>query len=740
MTVERRLTAVRCLIPLIPIFFIISAPSILAQDAPTSEPTAYVEALQLLEQNDTIAALRKLRQATRDDPGFGPAYLRIGSILSARAGELEERYPERTEADRALRKAWDLMGDDPEVLLETGLLLRRQNLKGDAQRVLDRAWDASVGEADSLSREKQAELHYALGRIYEAWWDDWRDLVWIPGSAPVLSCSMVYDGADHWDAAVMCPESWAEQLKGLVMLADLKSKDWLRMVDHFRLTFAADSTRTDAGYRLLGHLAEAGLWDEYMDVVATLVSLEPDDPRPHLFIGLGLHEQGYDQSAEGSFQIAMSLLPLEESWIFNDVSSLLTEDGRSVYWAQDSVGRIDLERFFFASADPLFLTRAQERRIEHYARVAWAELKFGEPAMGERGWNSERGAIWVRYGRPWRSYQCCYGGSPSYVGRSIGGRREYWSYSPQGPIFVFQRQLTFRHARLTEMSKQVADDMSGYVPQYYSPRNVTVAFEFPHQIVRFRGSVPEATLVEFYASPPLVFIGAHEGSTIETGLFVFDLFYNPLWERRVSAAVGDQPIGLSYQFEIPAGRYIYGLEARRQASETEERPAARARDTLSVIGFPSGQLSVSDVLLADALRALVPRPTRRDDFRIWPNRTLRIDSGDPIHVYFEVYGLQTDADDLARFRVEFAVEDADQHNMVQRIAQGVSELFTRNDEQEPSVTWERTIPITDDRAVEYLTVELPEIDEGSYAVRVRITDLVSGASAVSERVFWVDVE
>jgi GWxTD domain-containing protein len=475
-----------------------------------------------------------------------------------------------------------------------------------------------------------------------------------------------------------------------------------------------------------------------MEIAGALLAIEPDEPRTHLFYGLGLHERGYEDQASPFFATAVELLPDYDRLVFSDISPLLSESGRSVYWGADTAGQADVQRLFFTSTDPMFLTAAEERRLEHYSRVAWAELMFGEPVTNSYGWDSERGQIWIRYGRPWVQYQCCYGGNISGTGRFVEGRYEYWGYSRRGPVFVFQRQLTYRHARMTSASKFVADELTISHPQLYQPAMITEIVDYPHQIVRFRGSEPEYTRVEIYTGPPVAVLGVLPGATIETGAFLFDLAYNELWARRLSVPVSETPPGLSYNIEVPSGKFHYGLEARRELEEQEARALARARDSLVVAGFPEGQLNVSDILLADAISPVNQPPNQRGDLRIWPSRSLVVRSGQPISVYFEVYDLQSDAQGLAQYRVEFAVEDAENRNLVARIASGITELFSRGEDQEPEVSWERVVRVEDDRSMEYLSVEVPDLDEGSYAVRVRITDLATGQEVFAERVFQVE--
>jgi len=71
---------------------------------------------------------------------------------------------------KALERAYHLMGDDPFVMLEYGLLLRKQGVRVDAARVLERVMPAAEKRGIELSAIDRARMHYALGKIYEALW------------------------------------------------------------------------------------------------------------------------------------------------------------------------------------------------------------------------------------------------------------------------------------------------------------------------------------------------------------------------------------------------------------------------------------------------------------------------------------------------------------------------------------------------------------------------------------------
>ena len=53
---------------------------------------------------------------------------------------------------------------------------------------------------------------------------------------------------------------------------------------------------------------------------------------------------------------------------------------------------------FWRKRDPLYLTAFNERRMEHYGRVAYANLRYGRRLKGIPGWRTDRGKTHIKYG------------------------------------------------------------------------------------------------------------------------------------------------------------------------------------------------------------------------------------------------------------------------------------------------------------------------------------------------------
>ncbi|MBT3604521.1 MAG: GWxTD domain-containing protein, partial [Candidatus Latescibacteria bacterium] len=103
--------------------------------------------------------------------------------------------------------------------------------------------------------------------------------------------------------------------------------------------------------------------------------------------------QNYD-SAQRLFEIYIGRLPEDEQFIFKDIS-LVADAKVLALFAHASDKKKMIDRFW-NSQDPAPLTRANERLVEHYRRVAFALSQY---SAGESPWD-DRGEVYVRLGHP----------------------------------------------------------------------------------------------------------------------------------------------------------------------------------------------------------------------------------------------------------------------------------------------------------------------------------------------------
>ena len=118
-------------------------------------------------------------------------------------------------------------------------------------------------------------------------------------------------------------------------------------------------------------------------------------------------------------------------WLDEDVVYLITHDEKAVFERLTTVE--EREQFieqFWSRRDPTPGTAANEFKEEHYIRIKYANENF---AAGLPGWRSDRGMIYIKYGRPDSVKSNPTGGAYTRESYEGGGTTstypfEVWSY------------------------------------------------------------------------------------------------------------------------------------------------------------------------------------------------------------------------------------------------------------------------------------------------------------------------
>ncbi len=114
--------------------------------------------------------------------------------------------------------------------------------------------------------------------------------------------------------------------------------------------------------------------------------------------GWALHAAGDAAAAGAAFDSALAAMPRDGRCAWSDISHLLDGEARERYTRQDCDARAALERRFWWLATPFFSRGGNDRRNEHLARRALAQLARESPTTYDSRWGDDMEELLVRYG------------------------------------------------------------------------------------------------------------------------------------------------------------------------------------------------------------------------------------------------------------------------------------------------------------------------------------------------------
>ena len=707
-------------------------------------PRPVIQARTLLEAGDTAAALGLLRAAREEDDRDPQIAFALGTLLARTAPLGETDFKQRMEAEALLDQAFRELPDEAGVLLELAFLKRRQFMRTDARRLLER----TVGSerAGTLNPHVLADAHFVLARILTEEMEDFEHLVFLPagwrrdgsvGTDEYAGSTRCPAGVEYFCSNYSEPRAFNGQLAIAGRASDRDVDYPPRIESQYRAALSYVPGHSRAARGLLGLLHRQGRFEEMAEEARRLVAVNPGDPYPHIFLGLAFYESLEWNAARDAFDAGLALMSPEERAPYDNISYLLEEEEAAQYQQLGAENAREYERILWVKSDPLFLIPDNERLMEHIARVTYAEMAFGDPERRLPGWSSDRGQVFIRYGMPdniWMLRQDGAGvgleGAAQRAGANATGRWIFWNYRLEVPSFIFRRQLGYNRVDF-----DFSANTQGYLRQV-SESEATTTFEsravdrwteIPAQIARFRGAAPgQVEVLAFLRAAPDSF-QLFEGDSVRIGMFLFNRTYEDSASLSHSVKAGETG-NVLFTFELPRGTFDYYLEALA----ADSRVAGRRQGTIDAVPVPRLGLSTSDMVLARGLVPRVEQPGGWRDFAIGASRDMVFAADDDIHVYLEVYGLTRDFMGSSEYTVEVTLQDAERRSVGARVLRSLGNLV-RGQEGELAVRFVRTVEPVDGVVPEYFSVSPDAAGEGAHRLVIAITDRTTGASVTVER-------
>ena len=526
----------------------------------------------------------------------------------------------------------------------------------------------------------------------------------------------------------------------------------------------------------------------------------PEDKDALLYCGLGYQGMGEWETAHEYYMRALERMSTEERALMESVDLIASQEERSVL---DSIATTDTTRIgwtdnrvrvrFWRKHDPLYLTTFSERRMEHYGRVAYANLRYGQRLKGIPGWQTDRGKAHIKFGSALNRKATRLeipGGVDSFDGRfgqSIQGGDEEWYYEGFSISFVNSDGLdSWRFD--TRPGRTSGRYTFNHRPTHYMDPFRFSKYRIPYQVSSFKDG--DSLRVELAYAVPKFSVStsdADSGFVLENGVFVFDDWeevyrkrsgLNLRWPELTSSgypaadSLRNSHLVFQLAFRVAPGTYHLVGEVREQ----EEGSIGTFREERGFATVDSS-LSMSDLLLATQIETGSPFPEKRSHLNVVANPLRTYHRSEPAFIYLEVYNLKRDEYGRTAYEISYRIgrpgeEEIDPYLfMAQRLpgdgeASDVAQVNVTRNEMLEITHVEEARELEDDAQARrikemarsregaettvtsryegsreddftYLQIDVSHVPVGVHRLSVRVKDMHTGQTATREELFRV---
>jgi len=489
---------------------------------------------------------------------------------------------------------------------------------------------------------------------------------------------------------------------------------------------------------------------KFTEMFENLVNTYPDDKDGHLFLGLAYFRSKEYEKAYGQFEIAKTLMPEEELAVFSNVGYLKVGGLK-----EDKIKNSESDTsWFWYKRDPLYLTSYNEREMEHYCRVAEANLRFSVPRFDIEGWRTEQGKFLIKYGPPKKQkilVDLSPGGSRVFTDRAtiiqkailgvINLKYNFWYYPDFTFAFETQYADYYNRYRLSSYNRldfvKVARDVEKIYPEFYKYEPKGEFIDFAFDVAGFRGEDGK-TRVELYYGIPTNKLHFHREDSAWVGTYRYGVFlHDENWARVLTdIQIKDVQLKATEKDTLPdniavnrltnmvqPGTYNLAIEMQDQLSDNE----GTFRDILNVEQYGYEHLQMSDILPTLDISLRFPdAPIARENLSIIPNPHRAFLLEQSIYIYYEIYNLLLDdfpgnSDYTVEYKLRLLEEDRPW------IVDFVRKLVV-NEKQDQGVTSKFTTRGAKRNESQFIRIDHSIKKPGPYELQVKITDNLSGKS------------
>jgi GWxTD domain-containing protein len=529
-------------------------------------------------------------------------------------------------------------------------------------------------------------------------------------------------------------------------------QNWKRMNEYtddlgdarreLRTALTCDPGDADVALRALiaGYARGDSIRTECDDLVARF----PAQPEFRMMRGtVAFETQHYDACAR-DYTAGIDLMDDATASVYRNLTDVLAANDDARYRSSTDDVREDFQRGLWLVADPDPTTDVNPRALEHTYRLFVADCLYSNEPTDKRGWETDRGEAFVRFGRPM---------DIDYTMGDVfaSGKVETWSFNTNGlfhqlvfvdeflngnPRIPYEADITLHFMRHSPAATTLVPDATP-IPGFVD------AYAFRDEAMA--GSIYLAMAVDADALRSVVDLSQVNRFHVRAA------YFDATWEREggfadtVSASgvietrsTRGRAFEVVRRVQVPCDRYHFAMAFEDQFAIAR----AVGRRDADARRFLGDELALSDVLL---YRAEAPQPgeaaIERGGARMRPNVERQCMQGERLRAYVEIYNLALTtqgSERVSSYDLRYAIFPAPSDTDPAWVDWGRRAIewagFGDDEDADIAQTFRREGRTHDDR--ESIAIDVDALDDGRYELVVEVTDRKSGQRALVHAPFW----
>ena len=535
---------------------------------------------------------------------------------------------------------------------------------------------------------------------------------------------------------------------GIIFLQKFAMELMEEAASYYKKAISIKPGETKAYFKLALIYYEFENYNEMAQLLETAVKINPDDKNSHLFLGFAYQNTKKYKLALQEYEKARSLMTPSEIYQLENIVPILSPNEQKLYQQLSDEEKEKFRITYWIEKDPFYLTDENERLLEHYSRIAYANLRFSRPDKKIQGWETDQGKVYIRFGNPKNRFR-----TRPYIGASMNGTRnplvhsrEFWIY-PDFTIKFEDEYLSGNYTLARDVRpefdyKYIFEELIKKQPDNFQMLPDSMLFDVPVEIISFMGD-NFCTELEFCYCIPTEAISPQDFERkeyrIKEGLFLFDYDWNlidssksEIWfdSRHEVEINGEKYLAFHEKSIVQPGTYHYALEFEDAISGKR----AAVHQEAQAETFLTNRLQLSDILFACKIApGYVRRNISRSDFYILPNPMRFYQRDESVAIYFEIYNLSQNQAGETQYKIEYRIGPDYQSQPVWR-------KFLKNVgffRKEGEVTTSYIYSGKKLNEFHYQSFGLGEDLKGRIKLQVIVTDLISNEVVQKKEFFQV---